>query len=224
MKKLKIFSSIKIQNNNTMKIYDISLEISEDMGVWKNKDDKRPKIEVTSTIRTGNSNESRLQLDAHTGTHVDAPFHFLQNGKRIDKVPIEKFLGECVVIDLTNIKNHGIEKKDLIKSKIRKDDIVLLKTSNKYNKKFDFNFVYLAASGAKFLASKKIKGVGISALGIERSQPSYDTHKSLLGKGIMIFEGLELSKIKEGRYFFIGLPLKVKDGDASPIRAVLVKK
>jgi len=206
-----------------MKIYDISLEISEDMGVWKDKDIKRPKIEVTSTIRTGNSNESRLHLDAHTGTHVDAPFHFLQNGKRIGKVPTEKFLGECVVIDLINIKKRGIEKNDLIKFKIRKDDIVVLKTSNEYKKTFDFNFVYLAASGARFLASKKIKGVGINALGIERSQPSYDTHKSLLGKGIMIFEGLELSKIKEGRYFFIGLPLKVKDGDASPIRAVLVE-
>jgi len=206
-----------------MEIFDISMEIKESMVVWKNKDSKKPKIEVTSTTRTGNANESRLHLDGHTGTHVDAPFHFLQNGKKIDKVSAEKFLGECVVIDLTGIKNRGIEKKDFIKSKIRKDDIVLLKTSNEYKKTFDFNFVYLAASGAKFLASKKIKSVGINALGIERSQPSYDTHKSLLGKGIIIFEGLELSKIKPGRYFFIGLPLKVKDGDASPMRAVLVK-
>jgi len=207
-----------------MKIYDISLEINEGMGVWKDKDDKRPKIEVTSTTRTGNANESRLHLDAHTGTHVDAPFHFLQNGKNIDKVSVDKFLGECVVIDLTDIKNRGIEKIDLIKAKIRKDDIVILKTSNEYKKTFDFNFVYLAESGAKFLVSKNIKGVGIDALGIERSQPSYNTHKSLLSKDIIIFEGLEISKIKPGRYFFIGLPLKVKDGDASPIRAVLVQK
>ena len=206
-----------------MKIYDISLEISENMGVWKDKDNKRPKIEVTSTTRTGNANESRLHLDAHTGTHVDAPFHFLQNGKKIDKIPAEKFLGECIVIDLTYIKNRGIEKIDLIKARIKKDDIVILKTSNKYNKKFDFNFVYLAESGAKYLASKNIGGVGINALGIERSQPSYNTHKSLLGKDIIIFEGLELSKINHGRYFFIGLPLKIKDGDASPMRAVLVK-
>ena len=206
-----------------MKIYDISLEISENMGVWKDKDNKRPKIEVTSTTRTGNANESKLHLDAHTGTHVDAPFHFLQNGKKIDKIPAEKFLGECIVIDLTYIKNRGIEKIDLIKARIKKDDIVILKTSNKYNKKFDFNFVYLAESGAKYLTSKNIGGVGINALGIERSQPSYDTHKSLLSKNIIIFEGLELSKINHGRYFFIGLPLKIKDGDASPMRAVLVK-
>jgi len=223
MKKLKIFSSIKIQNNNTMKIYDISLEISEGMGIWKNKDSKRPKIEVTSTVKTDNANESRLHLDAHTGTHADAPFHFLQNGKKIDKVSVEKFLGECVVTGLTNIKKRGIEKKDLIKSKIRKGDIVILKTSNEYKKTFDFDFVYLAESGAKFLVSKNIKAVGINALGIERNQPEYNTHKSLLSKGIVIYEGLELSKIKPGRYFFIGLPLKVKDGDGAPMRAVLVK-
>jgi len=81
----------------------------------------------------------------------------------------------------------------------------------------------LAEFGAKFLVSKNIKGVGINALGIERSQPNYNTHKSLLSKGIIIFEGLELSKINPGRYFFIGLPLKVKGGDGTPIRAVLVK-
>lgn len=205
-----------------MKTYDISIEITEDMCVWKDKDSKRPKIEITSTLNTGNSNESRLHIDAHSGTHVDAPFHFLQNGKKIDAVALKRFLGECIVVDLYKIKNRGIEKKDLIKAKIRKDDIVILKTSNKYKKTFDFNFVYLTESGAKFLASKKIKAVGINALGIERSQPEHNTHKILLGKGIPIIEGLELSKIKQGRYFFIGLPLKIKN-DASPIRAILVR-
>jgi len=205
-----------------MKIYDISLEITEDMGVWKDKDSKRPEIEVTSTLKTGNSNESRLHVDSHTGTHVDAPFHLLQNGKKIDAVAADKFLGECIVIDLAKIKNRGIEKKDLTKAKIRKNDIVVLKTSNKYEETFDFNFVYLAESGAKFLASKKIKAVGINALGIERSQPEHGTHKILFNRGITIIEGLELSKIKSGRYFFIGLPLKIKN-DASPIRAILVR-
>jgi len=111
----------------------------------------------------------------------------------------------------------------LITAKIKEGEIVILKTSNENKEAFDYDFVYLAESGAKFLVSKNIKGVGINALGIERSQPSHNTHKSLLSKGIIIFEGLELSKIKPGRYFFIGLPLKVKDGDAAPARAVLVE-
>ena len=205
-----------------MKIYDISIEIREGMGVWKDKDSKRPKIEITSTLKGGNANESRLHIDAHTGTHADAPFHFLQDGKKIDAVALNRFLGECVVIDLTKIKNRGIEKKDLANAKIRKNDIVILKTSNIYKDAFDFNFVYLTEGGAEFLASKKIKAVGINALGIERSQPEHVTHKILFSKNITIIEGLGLSKIKSGRYFFIGLPLKIKN-DASPIRAILAK-
>lgn len=205
-----------------MKIYDISMGIREGMVVWKNKSIKKPGIEVTSTIKTGNSNESRLHIDAHTGTHADAPFHFLQDGKKIDAVALDRFLGECIVVDLAKIRNRGVEKRDLVKAKIRKNDIVILKTSNKYKDTFDFNFVYLTEGGAEFLASKKIKAVGINALGIERSQPEHGTHKILFSKNITIIEGLELSKIKSGRYFFIGLPLKIKN-DASPIRAILVR-
>lgn len=206
-----------------MKIYDISMEIREDMVVYKNKTEKKPKIEITSTTKTGNANESRVHLDAHTGTHADAPFHFLDEGQTIDKVSAEKFIGDCIVIDLSKIEKRGIERKDLVNSKIKKGDIVILKTSNKYGRTFDFEFVFLAESGAKHLVSKNVKSVGINALGIERSQPEYGTHKSLLSEGIIIFEGLELSKIKPGRYFFVGLPLKIKVGDGSPIRAVLVK-
>src|SRR3989338_92934 len=109
-----------------MIIYDISLKITEGMGVWKDKEEKRPKIEVSSTLKTGNANESRLHIDAHTGTHVDAPFHFLQDGKKIDAIALDRCLGECIVVDLAKIKNRGIEKKDLAEAKIRKKDIVLL--------------------------------------------------------------------------------------------------
>ena len=90
-------------------------------------------------------------------------------------------------------------------------------------KEFDFNFIYLEKSCAEFLVSKKIKAVGIDSLGIERNQPNHPTHNILAEKNIPIFEGLDLSKIKQGNYFFHGLPLKIKNGDASPVRAVLVK-
>jgi len=206
-----------------MKVFDISMEIKEGMVVWKNRDIKKAKIRPTSTIKKNGANESRLDIDSHTGTHADAPFHFLQNGMRIDKLPVNNFLGKCRVIDLTNVKKRGIEKKDLVKFKIRKGEIVILKTSNKYSSSFDYDFVFLAESGARYLASKYIKGVGINALGIENKQPSHNTHKSLLRKNISIYEGLELSKIKPGRYFFIGLPLKVKNADGAPMRAVLVR-
>ena len=203
-----------------MKVYDLSPEISEKMAVYKDRLEKRPKIYLTRTLKEG-ANESRLDIFVHTGSHVDAPYHVLENGKTIDKISLERFMGKAVVLDFTKVKN-AITEKHFKNIKIQKNDIVLLKTKNKPDKSFDFNFTYLEKTGAEYLASKKIKAVGIDSLGIERSQPNHQTHKILLSKNIPIFEGLDLSKVKQGMYFFHGLPLKIKNGDGSPVRAVLV--
>ena len=206
-----------------MKIHDISLEISEDMAVYKDNPNKKPVITITRTIKDG-SNESKISLESHTGTHADAPYHMIQSGKRIDELALNSFIGKCIVLDFTKIKKteDSIKESDLKNKKIKKNDIVLLKTKTKIENKFDYNYVYLGKSGASYLASKKIKAVGIDSLGIERSQTEHDTHKILFESNISIVEGLNLTKIKQGRYFFIGLPLKIKNGDASPIRAVLL--
>lgn len=205
-----------------MRIYDISPQISEDMAVYKNKPEKKPKLITTRTINDG-ANESRLEIDLHTGSHVDAPYHVLRNGKTIEKISLDRFMGKAIVFDFTKIKN-GITKNYFknLNVKIKKNDIVLLKTKNKADNKFNFSFVYLEKNVADYLASKKVKAVGIDSLGIERNQPNHETHKILLRKNILIFEGLDLSKVTEGRYFFYGFPLKIKKGDGSPIRAVLV--
>ena len=171
-----------------MEVYDISMEISEDMPVYKNKPGKKPRILATRTLKEG-SNESKIEIESHTGSHVDAPYHILGNGKTIEKMDLEKFMGKAIVLDFTSIKN-SITKRTFENSKIniQKDDIILLKTKNKMEKSFDFNFVYLEKSGAEYLASRKIKAVGIDSLGIERSQPTHDTHKILLSRNIPIFE------------------------------------
>jgi len=207
-----------------MKIYDVSIEISEDMQVYKNKRENAPKISVTRTLKEG-ANESKLDIHVHTGSHVDAPYHMLENGKKIDEMPPDKFMGKAVVLDFTKTGN-SITENSIRKNKIKinKNDIVLLKTKNRLEKEFDFNFTYLEKSGAEYLASKKIKAVGIDSLGIERSQPKHETHKILAKKNIPIFEGLDLTKVKQGRYFFHGLPLKIRKGDGSPVRAVLIEE
>ena len=222
-----------------MKTYDISMEIAEDMAVYKNKKEKKPRIVITRTLEQG-ANESRLEIESHTGTHADAYFHILKDGETIEKINPEKFIGDCTVLDfsdaknkvtmqdfantLSNNNNNNNSNKKIKNIKIKKNDIVLLKTRNNPMKNFDFNFAYLDKSGADFLAAKKIKCVGIDNLGIERNQPEHDTHKILLKNNIPIIEGLDLSKIKQGRYFFVGLPLKIKNGDGSPVRAVLLDK
>ena len=87
-----------------MKIYDLSPEISEHMAVYKNRLEKRPKIAVTRTIKQG-ANESKLDIYVHTGSHVDAPYHVLKNGKTIEKINLDKFFGKCIVLDFTKLKN-----------------------------------------------------------------------------------------------------------------------
>lgn len=208
-----------------MEIYDISMEIKEDMAIYKNKEEKKPRI--TRTRISQGANETKLEIDSHTGTHIDAYFHMLANGKTIDKISLNKFIGNCVVLDFSN-KRDKITVKDINNKileqnfKIEKNDIVLLKTRKEPLKKFNYNFTYLEKSGAKFLANRKVKCVGIDNLSIERNQLEHETHKVLFKNSIPIVEGLDLSKISQGRYFFIGLPLKIKGGDGSPIRAVLV--
>lgn len=206
-----------------MKIYDLSPEISEQMVVYKNRAEKLPKITAVRTLKEG-ANETAIDIYAHTGSHVDAPYHILQNGKTIDTLNLDKFMGRAIILDFTKVKG-AITEKQLKNSKLKmqKNDIVLLKTKNKAEKTFNPGFTYLEKSGAEWLASKKAKAIGIDNLGIERNQPNHETHKILLGSNIPIFEGLDLSRVKQGRYFFYGFPLKIRKGDGSPVRAVLVE-
>jgi len=204
-----------------MKIYDLSPEINEDMVVYRNKPQNKPKIKVIRTIKENVANESIFELYAHTGSHIDAPYHFLYNGITIEKLSLDKFMGKCIVLDFSKIKD-SIKKSNLENIKIEKNIIVLLKTKNKPVRTFDYKFTYLEKGGAEYLVSKKIKAVGLDSLSIERNQPDYNTHKILLKNNIPIFEGLDLGKIKQGKYLFYGFPLKIK-ADGSPIRAVLIK-
>jgi arylformamidase len=213
-----------------MKIFDISMAIHNAMPVYKDKPEKKPHIRKTRQLEDG-ANESSITLDSHTGTHMDAFYHMLGNGKKVHEMPLEKCMGECVVIDLTKVTGaitsdslKGAITKTKTKKKIGKNTILLLKTRTKPMRSFDFKFTFLEKSGAAFLAKLGIKAIGIDQLGIERGQENHETHDILFKKNIPVFEGLELGAVKQGSYFFIGFPLKIKDGDGAPTRAVLIDK
>ncbi len=208
-----------------MKIIDISMEIHPDMVVYKNREEKKPHFEYTRSIQKGEkANESRICLDSHTGTHIDAFRHFLKDGGTTSETSLESFIGPCRVLDMTFAEN-GITAEHLAVKDFREGDIVLLKTRNSLwdKSEFDFNFIFLEKTGAKYLADKKVKAVGIDALGIERDQPDAETHKTLLSQGIPIIEGLWLKNVEEGNYTLFCLPLKLMGLDGAPARAVLVK-
>lgn len=206
-----------------MKIYDISTLIHPDMIVYKNKEEKKPVITVVSDYNKGTSYESRALLDMHVGTHMDAPLHMLKDGDSIDNQDLYKCVTDCKVFDLSHVEEK-IEMKDIEKYEICKDDFIIFKTRNSVAKEFDFKFVFISTEVAEFLASREIKGVGIDALSVERDQPKHETHEALLKNNIAVLEGLSLKDIKEGEYFLVALPLKIKGAEGAPSRAILIER
>lgn len=206
-----------------MKIFDISMAIHGDMTVYKNKAEKKPNLKVMQDFLTSSAYESRLEMDMHTGTHIDAPLHMMENGDTIDHFDLSKAYGKCRVIDLTKVKEK-ITKEDLLSKDIRSGEYILFKTRNSFTEEFDFDFVYLEISGAEYLKDIGIIGVGTDALGIERAQSGHETHKLLLGNSITILEGLRLKDIEEGEYILVAAPLKIIGAEASPARALLIKE
>ena len=127
----------------------------------------------------------------------------------------------CRLLDLTDIEG-GRPALELEKKAISKGDFVLLKTRNSLEDLIEGDFVYLDASGARYLREKGIIGVGIDALGIERAQPGHETHRTLLGSGIVILEGLWLGGVAQGAYFLVAAPIKLC-AEAAPVRALLIE-
>lgn len=200
------------------KIYDISMSIYEGMTVYKNKAEKQPRFQ---RLTNDYVSETRIYLDVHCGTHVDAPLHMIPGGQTIDQIALERVVRPCRVIDLTHAED-GIGRQDLERQQIEADEFLLLKTKNSYDQTFNPDFVYLKEDGARYLLEKKISGVGIDALGVERSQPGHPTHKTLFSNDIVVIEGLRLRDVEAGNYLLIAAPLKIVGVDASPARALLL--
>jgi arylformamidase len=203
-----------------MKIYDVSLPIYEGMPVYKNKPEKQPSFD---TSQNGHVTETRIAMDVHTGTHVDAPLHMVPGGDTIETLPLEKLVRKAKVIDLTNAED-SIKADDLAGKDIQKGDFVLFKTKNSWDTEFNFEFIYVNQEAAKTLAEIGVSGVGIDALGVERAQENHPTHKQLFQNDVIIIEGLQLKDVSEGEYLMVAAPLKIRGLDASPARVVLIEE
>ena len=206
-----------------MKIVDISWPVSEKITQYKDK--KNIKFIYNKKFKEDGSRDSAIFLDSHTGTHVDAPAHFLKNGKTVDKLDLSSLIGDCKLLDLTKA-GKKIKEEHLKDFDIAQGDIVLLKTKNSYLDNaaaFEKNFVFLEASGASYLVDQNIKAVGIDYLGLERGQKGHPSHVSLMKKEIPIIKGLRLKDVEAGGYFFCCLPVYVVGLEASLARAVLIQ-
>ena len=206
-----------------MKIYDISMGIHEKMAVYNNNSAKLPVIKITNDFTIGNCFESRIDMNLHTGTHVDAPLHMIKDAETIDSVSLSKLVTKCKVLDFTSLDDK-ISKINLMEKDINKEEFILFKTKNSMSEDFVKEFIYLDKIGADYLKKIGISGVGTDALGIERAQPEHETHKILFEAGIIIVEGLRLKDIKEGEYMMYALPLRILGVEASPARVILIRE
>ncbi|HET9849697.1 MAG TPA: cyclase family protein [Candidatus Dormibacteraeota bacterium] len=209
-----------------MTVVDISVPIKNAMTVYRGNPPVR--IRPAMTLRRDGVNLSELCLGSHTGTHVDAPSHFIEGGKPIDQMPLPRFIGPAWVVDLRQVR-QAITASDLQHARIPKDARrVLLRTRNSRLWHpvcpFRTDFVYLAADGADWLVEHGVQLVGIDYLSIEGYRiAGAPTHKRLLGAGIPILEGLDLFRVAAGRWQLVALPLRISGGDAGLSRAVLWK-
>ena len=206
-----------------MKIHDVTRLISEDMTVYKDRESKKIKRTVVADYEKADYYESRMDMDMHCGTHIDAPLHMIKDGDTIEKYDLSKFIGDCKLFDLTDV-NEAIRKKDIENLDIQKDDIVIFKTKNSFDQGYNPKFVYIEEDAALYLSEKGIKTVGIDAMSIERDKKEHPSHKIILGANIGVIEDLYLKNVGQGQYFLSALPLNIRGSEASPIRAVLIEK
>ncbi len=208
-----------------MRIYDVTLTISPDLPVWPG--DPAVYAERVAKMEEGAiANLTRLEISAHTGTHVDAPFHFLPDGDTVENLSLKLLTGRAFVVHLPDvdlITNEVLERAG-IPSRTRR---VLFKTRNsehwaRGHSDFNTNYVALAPDAAETLIQRGVKLVGVDYLSVAPFEDSAPTHNVLLKAGVIIVEGLDLSKVGPGRYNFYCLPLKIAGADGAPARAMLI--
>ena len=210
-----------------MKIIDLTLTISEKIPTFPNS--PNPHFIEWETIPKNGYNLELLFLSSHTGTHIDAPFHFVKNGKKIHEILPEKLVNEAVLIRVRKKANQTISKTDIQKfeqknGKIENGSTVIFYTEWQKNLNKEFYFTKnpgLSVSAAKYLASKKINMVGIDSPSIDLGTDSkFSVHHILAKNNILIVENLaNLNKIKSNKFHLITSPLKLKNATGSPIRA-----
>jgi arylformamidase len=210
-----------------MKIIDITLGIDAQLPTWPGD----PKIEMNreNKIEEGaNANVSRIKMGVHTGTHVDAPFHFLQDGYSVEKLSLDILIGNVWVVsipdEVVEINRKVLSEIDLSKHPGR----ILFKTKNSQfwqenPLKFHTEFVGISKDGAEYLVEIGVKFVGIDYLSISPYKKSRPTHEVLLRAEMVVLEGVDLYHVEPGEYQLICLPLKLVGSDGAPARTVLVQ-
>jgi arylformamidase len=207
------------------RIYDISVPIRTGGLVYPGN----PEIEVTlqqAVAKGAGANVSFVRFGSHTGTHADAARHFFDDGQSVDQIPLESLIGPAIVLAFDD-SVRAVGAAELRRHELTEHNRVLLRTRNSAllsQREFVPNYTYLAPDGAQYLVDQGVELVGIDYLSIEQFHSGqHQTHKILLGKSVVIVEGLNLSGVRPGEYQLICLPLRIEGCDGAPARAVLIE-
>lgn len=202
---------------------DVSVTLHDGMVHWPDN----PPVSITRQLDISKgdaANVSMLSMGSHTGTHMDAPLHFVPEGKGLDEMDLEATMGHARLIEIDDpvavtadaLEEHVIEAGERILFKTRNSDRPWV------DQLFDEEFVYVSAGAAAHLAARGVRVVGVDYLSVGGfKSDGVETHTALLEAGIWVIEGLDLSRVSAGEYELICLPLKILRSDGAPARAIL---
>jgi len=203
----------------------IDISVPNRLGMHAYPGDPTLRLEAVRQTAGGDvCNLTLLTMGSHTGTHVDAPYHFLGDGARLGAVALDRMVGEALVADLRG--RPAIDAAALGDVPLREGDILLCRTDNSWrwdSPAFREDFTYLTTDAAEHLVTRGVRAVGMDYLSIEKfGSADFPVHHRLLGAGVFVIEGLDLRAVDPGRYTLVCLPLKFPDLDGAPARAVLL--
>lgn len=203
---------------------DVSLPVSESLLTWPT--DPEYKIYKFASFERGNPcNASEVSMSVHTGTHLDAPAHFIRDGKTIEAWRPEITIGPCRVIAIEHPEE--ITEEEIKSKEIQPGERIIFKTKNSntswWEKPFDPKFVNVSPAAAAYLAGIKPLCIGIDYLSVGGPETGVLTHQHLLGAGIWLLESLNLQAIEPGKYDLIFMPVNLAGSDGAPGRALMKK-
>jgi arylformamidase len=207
-----------------MQIYDVSRVLEPGMATWPGE--PGPELTPIKQMSAGQpADVSHLSLGVHTGTHVDAPRHFIPSGAGVESLPLSALIGPARVVSIRH--DVAIRTEELERSGLDGVERVLFRTRNSdewSGVEFKEDFVYLDPGAARWLVERGTRLVGVDYLSVEAfgaAEPL--THRTILSAGVVIVEGLDLREISPGDYFLSCMPLKLAGADGAPARVVLMR-
>lgn len=206
-----------------MRIYDISRTLP-DTPVYPGD----PPTVLTRLLRVADGapcNLTQISASLHAGTHADAPFHFLDGGPAVESLPPEVFVGPAYVAEIAKAAPSLIDRDDLAGLSIAPGQRLLVKTynSDRHGTSFAPDYCSFTPEAACYLVQRGVRLIGIDGPSVGRDEGSTQVHRTLLGAGIGILEGLALAGIGQGSYFLSAAPVKIRGVDGSPVRALLIR-